>query len=240
MSHDISNNLSEFSCGIVHFYARLLVLRCYEDYSLRHDPQPINLYDSNRVCTGGHPHIIAMYHQRLELVKMKQDLCGDLGPLAFELKPADVHNGSDSADDLYSRKLQSLVTDVEMLSSHYDNAMRIYEWHTHETDSEYKDELASEQLAEAKQSKATAISLGKLSNLAFLYLPINFVCAMLGMNLEIFGQGRVPLWIFFILVVLFGLLTYLPIYLLPLITPQKVRLWKLAYYIAWRSIPAGF
>jgi len=68
-------------------------------------------------------------------------------------------------------------------------------------------------LEEAKLSKATAISLGRLSNLAFLYLPINFVCAMLGMNLSIFGQGQVPVWVFLMLVVFFGLLTDLPIYL---------------------------
>ena len=94
-------------------------------------------------------------------------------------------------------------------------------------------------MAEAKESKATAISLGKLSNLAFLYLPMNFVCAMLGMNLSIFGQGDVPVWVFFMLVILFGLLTYLPIYL-PTIDERTVRVYRLAYHLARRSVPAGF
>lgn len=137
-----------------------------------------------------------MHHQRLELVKFKHDLFGYLGPLAPMHNSDAVREGSDSADDLYRRKLQSLLTDVEMLLSLYDNTMKIYESHLHETDSLYKSELASEQLEEAKESKATAISLGKLSDLAFLYLPINFVCAMLGMNLSIFGQGDVPIWVF--------------------------------------------
>ncbi len=231
---------SEFSYGIVHFYARLLVLRCYEDYSLRHDTQPIEVNNSGRVASLGHPHLIAMHHRRLELVKLKQDLFAYLGPLAPEHnKSVAVGKDSDSADDPYWRKLRSLLTDVEMLLSLYDNTMRIYEWNVHETDSDYKSELVLEQLEEAKQSKATAIILGKLSNLAFLYLPVNFVCVMLGMNLSIFGQGQVPVWVFLTLVVFFGLLTYLPIYLPP-VDQRRVRLCRLAYRLSRRSISAGF
>ena len=236
---ELPSDPSECLCCIVHFYARLLVLRCYEDYSLRHDTQPINLNESDRVASKGHPHLVAMHHRRLELVKLNQDLFAYLGPLAPEHKSVMVGKDSDSADDPYRRKLRSLLTDVEMLLSLYDNTMRIYEWHIHETDSDYKAELASEQLEEAKQSKTTAISLGKLSNLAFLYLPVNFVCAMLGMNLSIFGQGEVPVWVFLILVVFFSLLTYLPIYLSTM-DERRVRHFRLAYHLAWRSVPAGF
>lgn len=89
------------------------------------------------------------------------------------------------------------------------------------------------------ESKATAESLRKLSNLAFLYLPLNFVCAMLGMNLSIFGQGHVPFWVFLVLIVFFSILTYFPIYR-SAIEEERVRRWKLAYYLTWRSVPAGF
>jgi len=238
-SHEFPSDSSEFSCSIVHFYARLLVLRCYEDYFLRHDTQPIKLNESDRVATKNHPHIEAMHHRRLELVKLKQDLSGYLGPLASEHKSVAIRKGSDSAEHPYRQKLQGLLTDVEMLLSLYDHTMRIYEWHIHETDSDYKGELASEQLEEARESKATAISLGKLSNMAFLYLPINFVCAMLGMNLSILGQGAVPMWVFLVLVVFFSLLTYLPV-LLPKMDERRVRLYRVAYHLAWRSVPAGF
>lgn len=98
--------------------------------------------------------------------------------------------------DSYRRSLQGLLTDVEMLLSLYDNTMKFYNWYIHETQSDNKLELASEQLEEARQSKATAINLGKVSNPALLYLPLNFVCTMLGMNLSIFGQGNVPVWVF--------------------------------------------
>jgi hypothetical protein len=238
-SHEIPSDPFEFSCSIVHFYTRLLVLRCYEDYSFRHDTQPIELDESDRATSKNHPHIVAMHHRRLELVKLKQGLSAYVGPLATEHKSVAVRKGSDLAENPYWRKLQGLLTDVEMLLSLYDNTMRIYEWHIHETDSDYKAELASEQLEEARESKATAISLGKLSNLAFLYLPINFVCAMLGMNLSIYGQGEVPVWVFFVLVVFFSLLTYLPVFR-PKINKQRVQLIRVAYYLAWRSIPAGF
>lgn len=233
ISHELPNDSSELLYGIVHFYTRLLVLRCYEDYNLRHDPEPIHLEESDRVACKNHPHILAMHYRRLELVKFKQALFGYLGPLSPE------HMNSDATDGLYRRNLQSLLTDAEMLLSLYDNTMRIYNWYTHETDSDYKAELASEQLEEARLSKATAISLGKLSNLAFLYLPLNFVCAMLGMNLSIFGQGQVPVWVFLVLVVIFSLLTFFPIYI-PRIEKQRVRLWKLAFHLTRRSVLAGF
>ena len=237
--HEAPNDLSEFSCSIVHFYTRLLVLRCYEDYNLRHDTQPIDLDETDRVASLERPDIIAMHHRRLELVKLKQNLSGYLGPFAPEHKSVAVGKDSDSACDPYRRKLQSHLTDVEMLLSLYDNTMRIYESYINESGSSYRATLASEQLEEAKESKATAISLGRLSKLAFLYLPINFVCAMLGMNLSIFGQGDVPVWVFFILVVLFGLVTYSPIYL-DTIDKRTRRLHRVAYHLARRSVPAGF
>ena len=239
VTHEFPSDSSEFSCSIVHFYARLLVLRCYEDYNLRHDTQPIQLNESDRVASRDHPHIIAMHHRRLELVKLKQDLFGYIGPLAPEHTSVAVRKGSDSADDPYRRKLQSLLTDVEMLLSLYDNTMRIYEWHIQDTNAVDNDNLASEQFEDAQKSKATAISLAKLSNLAFLYLPINFVCAMLGMNLSIFGQGQVPVWIFLILVMFFGLVTYLLIYL-PTIDKKYTQLCKVVYLLTRRSVPAGF
>jgi hypothetical protein len=173
---------------------------------------------------------MAMHERRLELIKMKQNLSGHLGPLAPK------HSSSDNP---YRQKLQDILIDIEMLLSLYEHTMRIYEWHIHESDADYKTTLASEQLEEARESKATAISFGKLSNLAFLYLPINAVCAMLGMNLSIFGQGVVPLWVFFVLIILFGLLTYLPVFL-PKIDERNIRVHKIAYKLAWRSIPAGF
>ena len=54
INDEFLSDSSEFSCGIVHFYARLLILRFYEDYRLRHDTQPIELNESDRVASQGH------------------------------------------------------------------------------------------------------------------------------------------------------------------------------------------
>ena len=104
---------------------------------------------------------------------------------------------------------------------------------------DYKDELASEQLQEAKESKNTAIWVGKLSNAAFVYLPINLACAILGMNLAVYGQGETPVWVFFLLAMLFGLLVYLPVYRTS-IDQRKVRLCNVTFHPALCSPSAGF
>ena len=195
--------------------------------------------ESDRLAARNHPHTEAMHHRRLQLFKMKQDLSGYLGPFTSEDELVASLNGLDSARYPFRQKLQGLITDAEMLLSLYDHTTKFYEWHLHEADSNSKFELASEQLDETRKSKATAISLEKLSNMAFLYLPINFVCAMLGMNLSILGQGEVLVWMFLMLIVFFSLLTYLPVPL-PQMDKGRIRLNKIAYHLAWRSVPAGF
>ena len=111
ISHEVPSDLFKLSSRIVHFYARLLLLRCYEDYPLRHDPEPIHLDDSDRIASQDHPHILAIHYRRLELIRFKHDLFGYLGPLAPE------QESSGSANDQYWRRLQSLLTDVGMLLS---------------------------------------------------------------------------------------------------------------------------
>ncbi|KAL9611173.1 MAG: hypothetical protein Q9167_004158 [Letrouitia subvulpina] len=230
-SHKLPNGTLELAYTIVHFYARLLLLRCYEDYTLRHDPEPINPDKSDRCCTNWH--ILAMHQRRLELVKFKQNLAIYIDALSAgpkNLEPGGIE---------YRQKLQGLTTDLNMLLSLYDESVRTYDSCFHEMKKEFKDELTSEQLEEARQSTAAAISLGKLSSLAFLYLPLNFVCAMLSMNLTIFGQGNVSVQVFLALLVVFSLLTYLPVYR-PRISEQGYRQCKVAFRLILRSPPAGF
>lgn len=125
--HDeFSSDPSELSHNIVQFYARLLILRCYEDYNLRHDVQPINeLLSSDGVATKGRPHIEAIHRRRLELVKMKQDLSGYLGPSARGQQRFAVHDSSDSTETPCVQRLRGLLTDIEMLLSLYDYNMRV-------------------------------------------------------------------------------------------------------------------
>ena len=112
----------------------------------------------------------------------RQDLCDYLGP--FAAAKSRILDGDDS---ICQWKLRDFVIDVDMLLTFCENTMRIYEWHMQETNTDYTGEVASERLEEANAAKATAISLSKLTSLAFLYLPLSFVCTMLGMNLSTFG-----------------------------------------------------
>ena len=225
--------------SLLHFYTRLLVLKCYEDYHLRHDAEPINLMRSDRVAIENHPHIEAIQRRQLELVKLKQDLLGYPGTFAHKKQGLAIHEASHSTESPPGQQFQGLLADIEALLSLYEYSMKMYKWRIRWDTSDYTKELAWEQLEEVKISKATSISLGKLSNMAFLYLPINFVCAMLGMNLSILGQGTVPIWVFLSLTIFFSLVTYLPI-LLPQMSEQKVRLYKVGYHLTKRSFSAGF
>jgi hypothetical protein len=53
------------------------------------------------------------------------------------------------------------------------------------------------QLTEARKSTETAISVARLTKLAFIFIPLNFVTSFYGMNMKQFGSGNVSLWIFF-------------------------------------------
>jgi hypothetical protein len=234
--HKLPHETSELCYSITYFYVRLLVLRCYEDYNLRHDTQPINLDESIRTY---HPHIEAIYRRRLELLTLKQDLVAYLGRDSLLQKHSVNSHTSEPVACLSEHNVHDHVTDIEMLITRYDANISIYEWKIRSLGDWYKGTIASEQLDEARESKATAVSLGKLSTLAFLYLPLNSVCALLGMNLSIYGQGEVPVWVFLGLVILFCFLTYLPL-ILPKVDPRKVRVYRLAYRLTWHSPLAAF
>lgn len=62
---------------------------------------------------------------------------------------------------------------------------------------------------------------------------------MLGMNLALVGQGTVPIWVFFVSIMAFSLMTYLPVYFLP-ISPWKRKLYLITYRLAKWSFPAAF
>lgn len=52
-------------------------------------------------------------------------------------------------------------------------------------------------IAESQQSIEQAKQVGQLTGLAFFYIPLSFTTSFLGMNLKIFGSGKLQLWIWF-------------------------------------------
>lgn len=77
-------------------------------------------------------------------------------------------------------------------------------------------ELIQAQVDEAKEAKDTSVKLGNLSQLAYVFLPLQLATSVMGMNLKTFGTGTVELRTFLIIFVIIATLSFVPI-LLPLI-----------------------
>lgn len=104
-----------------------------------------------------------------------------------------------------------LLADARHLLELYDDAFLIYRTRIQDDGRLTSVVTADQQLEEARASIATSGSSHRLSRLAFLYLLLHFVCAMLGMNLSTFGQGTVSLAALIYLTLFFCTITYLPI-----------------------------
>jgi hypothetical protein len=49
-------------------------------------------------------------------------------------------------------------------------------------------------LHQSQKAIAQAKEVTKLTRLAFLYIPLSFVSSVFGMNVTLFGSGKVPIW----------------------------------------------
>jgi len=54
-------------------------------------------------------------------------------------------------------------------------------------------------LAESRRAIFQAKTMGKLTLVAFIYLPFTFTTGFFGMNFKEFGTGKMPLWVWFAL-----------------------------------------
>ena len=214
---------------LVKTYARLLILEYYADYVYLHNIDGLeNYFDRhNDIWESIGP-------RRLELLCFYQDL------FAFAQCHADK-------DQLFDQELHTLARDAKHLLDRYEYTYRIFEDDNQITTQNSQMEVMGEQLDEAKESKNTAISLGRLPKLAFVYVPPTFVCTLFGMNLSILGQGTVRFLAFVIVLVIVCFLTFLPVILNWLRRPYvRARLLairpigKIVLKLAWRSPVAAF
>ena len=202
---------------------RLLLLDYWAEFVYLHDPQP--LVD---LSMRDHKEILALYPRYEQLSDLHTGLSNFLR--CFHPKRSAT-----------VKKLRSLVRDAQCLLSQYNRAIKFVERHEQDINTDFQHGLIREQLAEARESKAAAISVGRLTKLAFIYIPLNFVCAMLGMNLSIFGAGTIPLWIFFLVSALVLMATTVPI--LRVISKSlraETPNLRLACKLAMHSPSAGF
>lgn len=57
--------------------------------------------------------------------------------------------------------------------------------------------MNSAAIAESQRSIEQAKQVGQMARLAFFYIPLSFTTSFLGMNLSVFGSGKLKLWIWF-------------------------------------------
>lgn len=81
--------------------------------------------------------------------------------------------------------------------------------------------LYDEQLNEAKESRKAAVSIGRLSKLAFIFIPLSFTTSFFGMNVREFGTGHASVWVFFTAALIISALS-----LAPLWRSIKSTIWK--------------
>jgi len=53
-------------------------------------------------------------------------------------------------------------------------------------------------IKESQDAILQAEGVAKLTRLAFFFIPTGFTCSFFGMNFAIFGQGELPIWVWFV------------------------------------------
>ena len=148
--------------------------------------------------------------------------------------------GSQSQVARVLEPLKTLFNDIDHQKQFLLSAERIFDACRNQDEQSNIRFLINEQLEETQKSKDTAIGVQRLTRLGFVFIPLNFVCAMLGMNMAAFGQGTLSMWWFFFLGFLFLGLTTIPVNFATELDRLDRHFISLALQIAWRSPVAAF
>ena len=90
-------------------------------------------------------------------------------------------------------------------------------------DSEYLRELFQKQIDEAKEARNTSVKLEYLSQLAYIFLPLQLATSAMGMNLKNFGTGNIELRTFLLMLAGIATLSFVPAIVPLLGIPERVR-----------------
>ncbi|MDI1492664.1 MAG: hypothetical protein OHK93_004446 [Ramalina farinacea] len=101
------------------------------------------------------------------------------------------------------RQLSGLIDDVK-------NLLSFYRAEDASSASDYLGDLIQAQVDDAKEAKRTSAKLGLLSQLAYIFLPLQVTVSALGMNLKAFGTGNVELQSFFVILMVIATLSFVP------------------------------
>lgn len=89
-----------------------------------------------------------------------------------------------------------------------------------------QDALLMAQMKEAKASTRVAMTVNRLSKLAFVFIPLTFTTSVFGMNLRVFDQGTVSLSIFFITASLVSITSIIPLVPVIWLALQSRHIWE--------------
>ncbi|KAL8917771.1 MAG: hypothetical protein Q9208_007752 [Pyrenodesmia sp. 3 TL-2023] len=130
------------------------------------------------------------------------------------------------------RLLQQLTKDYQALLSFYQD---------HDRSNESRDlgKLMQAQIAEAREAKQTSAKLGQLSELAYIFLPLQLTVSAMGMNLQNFGTGNIQVNTFFLTLAIIAALSFTPMLFPLFFGPWKARLSQIRD-VARYSRRAGF
>lgn len=115
-----------------------------------------------------------------------------------------------------SRLLQELTDDLKDLLSFVDANDR-------KTQFDNLGELVQDQVYEAKEAKETSVKVGHLSQLAYIFLPLQLTASAMGMNLRNFGTGNIELSTFILMLAVIAALSFSPM-LYPQMSPIRKRI----------------
>lgn len=73
-------------------------------------------------------------------------------------------------------------------------------------------ELMEAQVNEAREARNTSVKLGYLSQLAYVFLPLQLTTSAMGMNLAIFGTGNIELRTFLAMFTTLAMLSFVPVF----------------------------
>lgn len=88
-------------------------------------------------------------------------------------------------------------------------------------------ELTQAQIDQAKEAKDTSVSLGYLSRLAYMTLPLQLTASAMGMNLRVFGTGNIELRTVLSMLLMLASLSFIPLLIPLLFGPMTKRLFQL-------------
>ncbi|KAL8685603.1 MAG: hypothetical protein Q9218_007658, partial [Villophora microphyllina] len=115
------------------------------------------------------------------------------------------------------RALSRLTEDLRRLLSHIQDERQA-------GDSLELAHLIEAQLDESKEAKKTSVKLGYLSQLAYIFLPLQLTASAMGMNLKGFGTGNIEFRTFFSMLAVIATLSFVPVLFPLLLRPSESRL----------------